>query len=136
MYRKFVVAAAAIGVAAILPVTSFAQNYQQLRQASIDIYNTCLTAEGDSASYAGCACLAGFIGGVLTEREYDIAARLVRIGSLVENGASEAMIAEEVNAFARAGYTADDADAVTMKLEQETARGNAICSPYENTTTS
>ena len=54
----------------------------------------------------------------------------------VEAGASDEIIAAEVASFSEAGYTADDADAVSVKLQQETARGNAVCSPFENSSTS
>ncbi len=131
MFRK---TAAAFGALAVMSMSTAApaQDYQALREASIALYNTCLTAAGAAATSAGCACTAGFLGGALSEREYDIAARLGTIGTLIEGGASDAEVTAEVAAFFAAGYTEADADIVTAKLDVHTARGNAICSPYEN----
>lgn len=108
------------------------QDAQALRDASVTLYNVCAFAAGDVATDAGCACTAGFIGGVLTEREYDIAARLGRLGMLTQSGASESEIQAERDAFYAAGYTDADVENVLSKLQYHTARGDAICSPYEN----
>ncbi|GJL93245.1 hypothetical protein [Hyphococcus sp.] len=107
-----------------------AQDTQALQAASIDIYNTCLFAAGDY-NEAGCACTAGFVGGAMSEREFDIAARLGRIGQLNMSGATQEAINAEVLAFLNAGYTQADADAVNAKMQSIAAKGDAICAPYE-----
>lgn len=124
----------AAALSALLAGPAFAQDAQALRDASIEIYNTCLFAAGDYND-AGCACTAGFVGGAMTEREYDIAARLGRIGRLNMSGATQDAINAEVMAFISAGYTEADADAVNSKMQSIAAKGDAICAPYEKTPT-
>jgi hypothetical protein len=126
--KIFAAAYAAILLALFAPAS--AQDTQSLRDASIEIYNTCLFAAGEYND-AGCACSAGFIGGAMTEREYDIAARLGKIGRMNMSGATQEAVNAEVLAFLSAGYSQADADAVSTKMQSIAAKGDAICAPYE-----
>lgn len=125
-----VMASAAICFA--LPASAQVQNQQTLRDSSVSLYNVCLYSAGELGTDAACACTAGFIGGVLTEREFDIAARLGRIAVLSETGASDAEIQAEVNNYFAAGYTEADADYVNAKISAAANRGDAICAPYSS----
>ena len=112
------------------PASAQTQDYQALYEASLELYATCLYANGEQSSDAGCACTTGYIGGVMSDREFDIAARVGRIGRLNEQNAPQSQIDAEVNAYFAAGYTEAEAVAMAAKLEALAARGDAICSPY------
>lgn len=123
-----VVASAAISLS--FPSFAGAQDAQALRDASVSLYQVCIVASGDAATNAGCACTAGFIGGALTEREYEVVARIGEIGVMSESGASEEEIQAAVDLFFADGYTLEEADAANAKLAIAAAKGDAICAPY------
>jgi len=125
---------AAFGVIMSAPVSAQnnfgSSNYQKLREASIEVYNSCLAVGGAEANSAICACVAGYLGGAMNDREYEIMGRLSKIGTLSAEGASEAEIQAEIQAFFAAGFTPAEADAVSAKMNSMTARGDMICAPY------
>jgi hypothetical protein len=95
-----------------------------------DMYLSCVQAasqQGLANPDGSCACAAGYLGGALSDRDFDIASRLTRMGAMVASGASQAEIEAEVAAFQAAGYTEADASRVTQIAQAHTARGNAIC---------
>ncbi len=130
-----IAAALAAGFGAVQFAPAAAQDYQALQRSSLDLYSTCLSAGGAEANSAICACIAGYFGGAMSDREYDIVARLGKIGTLIESGAAQPVINAELVAFFAAGYTQGDADAVSAKMEAVTARGDVICAPYANSAT-
>ena len=111
------------------PLSAQAQDSQALYEASLELYSICLygtSAEQTSA----CACTAGYVGGALNDREFDIAARVARIGRLTEQNAPQSQIDAEVSAYYAAGYTEAEAIATAAKLESIASRGDTICAPY------
>lgn len=122
----------AVLTVATLTASASAQDFQALRQASIDVYNTCaIASETSNAIDPTCACIAGYYGGALTDREFEIVGHLGRIGVLVESGASEDAVNAEIGNFFAAGFTQAEADAASAKMNAVTLRGATICSPYE-----
>jgi len=124
-----IIATALTAFAAIMSLPAQAQNYDALRSAAVTIYETCAFAS-DTTSEA-CACVAGYYGGLMTDRQFDIAARLARIGMIAEGGGSEAAVNTEVQAYLAAGYTVDEGSAVEALLIGDGLRGEVICGAFE-----
>jgi len=131
MNVKLLVAALAALAALIAAAPAGAQDYQMLRRASLDIYDTCIEGP-DGGNRESCACAAGFFGGALSEQEYDVAGRLARIGGMIARGATEDEINAEYQTFFNAGYTPADAQYVNSRVQSLIAKGNAVCAPYED----
>ena len=106
------------------------QNRMALQRAAVELYNTCMATDGSEGAEAACACVTGYMAGAMTDREFDIVARLGRIGTLIEEGQPENVVQAEIAAFFQAGYTQGEADAVSAKMSAMTARGDAVCAPF------
>ncbi|MEO1136155.1 MAG: hypothetical protein AAFW68_06035, partial [Pseudomonadota bacterium] len=113
-----------------------AQDYEALQRASVELYSACLETEDTGATESACACLAGYLGGSMSNRDFDIIGRLGKIGVMIENGASEAAVEAEVSAFFSSGYTQVDADNASATMNAVAAKGDIICAPFTNQATS
>ena len=128
--KKFAAVTAMIMLGSIS--SAFAQSSdQKIRDASITLYNVCQSAAPGDAS-TGCACLSGYFGGAMTNRQFEVAGRLSEIGAAAERGATSE-VNDLVAAFYAAGYTVEEADEVgAMMSEAFLNRAAAVCSPFDS----
>lgn len=87
--------------------------------------------EGLSDPRAACACLTGYMGGAMSDRDFEVASVLLRVGEMEESGASEIAIEAEIMAFFERGFTEDDVTRVAAMVDAISARGDALCGQFE-----
>src|SRR5690606_28186328 len=134
-FMRIVVLAAAVAAAfAAAPV--FAQNYAvgSVAATAQEIYTSCLEVGRDSGAADpsdACACLAGYLAGALSDRDYEVAGVLLKVGQLMNAGASQSQIEAEIVAFLQRGFTEDDVRRVGGAVEAIAARGQSVCGQFE-----
>ncbi len=129
-------AIAALAAAISVSTPAGAQNYalSSLPATARSVYQTCaqLTARAGGVDIrASCACITGYMGGALSERDFEVVAVLLRVGEMTDSGASEASIQAEIMAFFERGFTEQDVQRVAAMIDQITARGDAVCGQFE-----
>lgn len=109
-----------------------AQNNQfsAVAETARGVYASCrsLSArEGVADARAACACVTGYMGGMMSDRDFEVAAVLLKVGEMTESGASQAAIEAEIMAFFERGFTESDVQRVSSMVETAGARGDAVC---------
>jgi len=132
---KFPVGAAIIA-AAIATGSANAQTYASstLPATARSIYQSCTQVAGGSTGAdmrASCACITGYMGGAMSDRDFEVVAVLLRVGEMTESGAPEATIQAEIMAFFERGFTESDVQRVSAMIDAVTARGDAVCGQFE-----
>lgn len=127
-------AAFAAALAASAPAQ--AQNFQfsSVTATAQRIYASCVSMSGRSGvadPRASCACITGYMGASMNDRDFEVAGILLRVGEMTETGASEQAIEAEIVAFFERGFTEADINRVAATVEQISQRGDAICSQFE-----
>ncbi len=127
---------AALAAALATTASAYAQNYQlnSVAATARQVYASCLSMsrkEGVADPAAACACVTGYMGGSMSDRDFEVASVLLRVGEMTESGASQASIEAEIMAFFERGYTEDDVNRVAAQVEQISARGDAVCGQFE-----
>lgn len=98
------------------------------------IYASCLAVsqrEGAANPAAACACITGYMGASMNDRDFEVASTLLRVGEMSENGASQAAIEAEVLAFINRGFTQADIDRVSAAIQEMSERGDAVCGQFD-----
>jgi len=133
--HKALVAAFAAFFAASLPAGGQNYDLSSVSAAARQVFASCESLsrrEGVAVDVrAACACLTGYVGGIMTDRDFEVAAFLLRVGDMTETGASPASIEAEIMAFFERGYTEDDVQRVAAAVEAASARGDAVCAQFE-----
>lgn len=128
-------AAALLGLAIIGAPASAQYHSSSLATSATEMYRACHAFAKRQPTIAtpeqACACMAGYMGGALSDRDYDIASRLARVGLMIENGAPQEQVNAEVAAFYAAGYTTQDSERVSALMGQIADRGDAVCGPFQ-----
>ena len=122
---------AAAGVAA---APAHAQQFD-IARAGMQIYESCKAVS--SGQIAGdlrtsCACLVGYYGGILSDRDLALADILLRAGVMVERGASQDEITAEIGPDIQAGaYSEADINRVAAVVEQAGPRIDQVCAGFQ-----
>ena len=116
--------------------TAGAQGYStsSLPATARSIYQSCAQVAGGSSGAdvrASCACITGYMGGAMSDRDFEVVSILLRVGEMTELGASEAAIQAEIMAFFERGFTEADVQRVSAMVDQIGARGDAGCGQFE-----
>lgn len=132
--RTFLLAALVAALAASGPAG--AQNYQfsSVRETAQRVYASCLSMSGRSGvadPRVSCACITGYMGASMDDRDFEVAGILLRVGEMTETGASQQAIEAEIVAFFQRGYTEADIDRVAATVERIGTRGDTVCSQFE-----
>lgn len=132
--RIIAVAAIAAAVGIISPAN--AQNYfssSTVVQNARDVYAACarMSTGGGIDVRASCACITGYMGGAMNDRDFEVAAVLLKIGEMTETGAPQASIDAVIIDFLQRGFTEADVTRVAAMVEQMGARGDAVCGQFE-----
>lgn len=109
---------------ALSPVTTTARN----------VYLSCAQVSGRAGGpdvRASCACITGYMGGAMSDRDFEVVAVLLRVGEMTQSGAPEATIQAEIMAFFERGFTEGDVQRVAAMVDQIGARGDAVCGQFE-----
>ncbi len=133
---RIIAVAAVAAIACLCSAPAGAQNYQfsSVTTAARDVYSACVSLsrrEGLSEPRAACACFTGFMGGTMSDRDFEIASGLIKVGELTENGAPQTAIDQEVAAFLGRGFSEADINRVVSMIDEAGARGDAICGQFE-----
>lgn len=131
-------AAAAVG---LMSTPAFAQNFMPYQVTAIarEVYIACNEVgrrEGSLDPRAACACVTGYMAGAMSDRDFEVASVLLKVGEMTERGAAQSEIEAEILDFFQRGYTQDDVNRVAAQVRQIGARGDAVCSQFERETTS
>ncbi len=111
---------------------AFAQSSSvRLGETAREVYSSCLTVGKGADLSTACACLTGYLGGVLDDRDLEITAFLLRIGEMADRGVPEADIQSEVYDFFSKGFSEADVQRVAALVEQISARGDIVCGQFE-----
>lgn len=103
-------------------------------ESAREIYQSCSRISADSGMAdvrAACACITGYMGGAMNDRDYEVAAILLRIGEMSEAGASDSEIEQEVIALLQRGYSEADVQRVAALVDQIGARGDTVCGQFQ-----
>lgn len=127
---------AALGAVLLTTVTANAQTYSStsVTATARNIYQSCASVTGRAGAgdvRASCACITGYMGGAMSDRDFEVVAILLRVGEMTDTGASEAAIQAEIMAFFERGYTEDDVQRVAAMVDQMSTRGDAVCGQFE-----
>jgi hypothetical protein len=135
--RKVVVAACAAIVAASFPAAGQNYDLSSVSAAAIQVYASCESMSQRAGIAvdvrAACACLTGYVGGMMSDRDFEVAAFLLRVGEMTETGVPQAAIEAEIMAFFERGFTQADVQRVAAAVDAASARGDAICAQFEQT---
>ena len=122
---------AAIGVVA---APAQAQQYD-ITRAGLQIYRSCTSlGAGQIAGdlKTSCACLVGYYGGIMSDRDLALADILLRAGVLAQRGATQEQIVAEIGAdLENGGYTDVDINRVAAAVEQSAARIDLVCAGFQ-----
>lgn len=128
----------AAAIAAVLATTAIAhaQNNMppSLTATARNVYQSCarVTAGAGAGDVrASCACLTGYMGGAMSDRDFEVVAILLRVGEMTESGAAESAIQAEIMAFFERGFTEADVQRVAAMVNQISSRGDAVCGQFE-----
>jgi hypothetical protein len=127
-------AAATFASASLAPAGAQTYGNAAVTASARNIYAACAQMSQRSGMgdvRAACACITGYMGGTLSDRDYEVAAILLRVGQMTENGASQDAIDSEIIAFFQRGFTETDVNRVAAAVDQMSARGDAICGQFE-----
>lgn len=132
---RFLAMAAVAGVLTV-STTASAQNYaySSVSASARNIYAACARmtqTQGAADVRASCACITGYMGGAMNDRDFEVAAILLRVGEMTESGVPEATIQAEIMAFFERGFTEADVQRVAAMVDQMSTRGDAVCSQFE-----
>lgn len=127
---------AAASAALLWSSSASAQNYalSSVTESARMVYASCENMSrraGLADARAACACITGYMGASMTDRDFEIAGFLLRVGEMAETGAGDAAIGAEVMAFFERGFTEQDVERVAATVEQISGRGDAICGQFE-----
>jgi hypothetical protein len=123
----------ALSMSAVLS-TAQAQSVADMIDSSFAVYAGCLQSIEDeslSTPDRACACLTGYLGGKMSDREYVVLGYVMRVAVMQENGASELQINAVVQELIADGYTLQEVQSVASLIDQYSARGDAICAPFQ-----
>lgn len=131
-----IIVIAAVAAAFWSSAPAGAENFQMnsVTATARQVYNSCMSMSqrsGAATPAAACACVTGYMGASLDDRDFEVASVLLRVGQMTENGASQASIETEIMAFFERGYTEDDVNRVAASVQQISQRGDAVCSQFE-----
>lgn len=132
---RFLAFAAIAGALAVSSPAS-AQNYaySTVAASAQNIYASCARmsqSKGMADVRAACACITGYMGGAMSDRDFEVAAFLLRVGEMAESGGPEATIQAEIMAFFERGFTESDVQRVASMVDQMSTRGDAVCGQFE-----
>jgi len=132
-----IIAALAAGAALLASPPAGAQNYafSSIASSARQVYASCVSIsrqQGIADPRMACACVTGYMGGALSDRDYEVAAVLLRVGEMTENGASQQAIEAEIIAFFERGFTEADVQRVSSAFDQISARGDTVCKQFES----
>ena len=132
--RTIVGAAAAVALF-ITAAPAAAQNDQSgsITATAREVYNSCLSIsrkQGGGNGSEGCACVTGYMGGMMSDRDFEVASVLLRVGEMSEEGAAQSDIDAEVRAFIQRGFTEEDVRRVAAMVQAAGARGDAVCAQF------
>ena len=122
---------------AVVMATTGAANAQNYLPSSVtatarEVYQSCTRVTAGAGDVrASCACLTGYMGGAMTDRDFEVVAILLRVGEMTESGAAEAAIQAEIMAFFERGFTEADVQRVAAMVNQISSRGDAVCGQFE-----
>lgn len=129
--------AAATVIAVLIAATPSNAQYSggsTVVESAREIYQSCSRISAGSGMAdirAACACITGYMGGALNDRDYEVAAILLRIGEMSEAGAPDSAIEQEVIGLLQRGYSQADVQRVAALVEQIGARGDAVCGQFQ-----
>ena len=128
---------AAACAALSLTAPASAQNYQFNSVTSVarDVYSTCVEVSRKNGSLdaaEACACVTGYMAGAMSDRDYEVASVLLKIGDMAESGASQSEIQAEIIAFFERGFTEADVNRVAATIQAIGSRGDAVCAQFEH----
>lgn len=129
-------AMAAIASVLTVSATASAQNYaySSVTASARTIYASCAQMsqkQGMADVRAACACITGYMGGAMSDRDFEVASVLLRVGEMTENGTPQATIEAEIMAFFERGFTEADVNRVAAMVDQMSTRGDAVCGQFE-----
>jgi hypothetical protein len=134
MDKSFVTALAAISVA-LSSAAGQGYDLSSISAVARQVYTSCESIsqrEGVAIDIrAACACLTGYVGGTMSDRDFEVAAFLLRVGEMTETGVPQAAIEAEIMAFFERGFTEEDVQRVAAAVDAASARGDAICAQFE-----
>ncbi len=132
--RQFIFAAIAAFLAGLSPASAQNDLNSIVETSARSIYASCArmsAASGMNDVRAACACITGYMGGALNDRDYEVAATLLRVGEMAETGASQTAIEAEIMAFFERGFTEADVNRVAGLVQQMGVRGDVVCGQFE-----
>jgi hypothetical protein len=134
--RIFVAAAVAAAIAWSAPASAQSNQFSSVTAIAGQVYASCVSASRRAGLYdprLSCACVTGYMGASMNDRDYEVASVLLRVGEMAETGASQMAIEAEITEFFQRGFTEDDVKRVAATVQQIAARGDAVCSQFEST---
>ncbi|MFZ5618179.1 MAG: hypothetical protein ACOZAA_12765 [Pseudomonadota bacterium] len=131
-----IIATAAVAAFCFFSAPAGAQNYQfsSVTASARQVYASCFTMSkrgGLTDPRASCACITGYMGASMSDRDFEVAGILLRVGEMTETGAAQAAIEAEITAFFERGFTEEDIQRVASTVEQISQRGDSICGQFE-----
>lgn len=132
--RMFVAAAIAAALLSSAPASAQYNQLSSVTATASQVFSTCVSMSrrgGVSDPRTSCACITGYMGASMNDRDYEVANVLLRVGEMSETGASQSAIEAEITAFFQRGFTEDDVNRVAATVQQIAARGDAVCSQFE-----
>jgi hypothetical protein len=127
-------AALAAALAAPAPATAQTFQFSSVAATAQRVYASCLSVSGRSGvadPRASCACITGYMGASMNDRDFEVAGILLRVGEMTDSGASQQAIEAEIMAFFERGFTEADIARVASTVEQISQRGDAVCGQLE-----
>lgn len=114
---------------------SSATDYMALVDASYSVHAGCVVASREETpnfdATEACACFTGFLGGKLTQRQFDILGYIMDAAVAESSGASDAEIQSIVMEMKSKGYSLEELQEVLSVLDQVTKYGDAVCAPFQ-----
>lgn len=131
-----IVLTAAFAAAFLCSAPAGAENYQlsSVSDTARQVYASCMSMTGKKGAAnpaVSCACITGYMGASMNDRDFEVASVLLRVGEMTENGTSQATIEAEIMAFFERGFTEDDVNRVAATVDQISTRGDAVCGQFE-----
>jgi len=131
---RFVMLSAVI-LTSLIATPSFAQNYQYsaVTSAAREIYDSCTEVSDDSGisdPRAACACVAGYLAGVLSDRDYEAMGLIIKIGAMDATGAPQSEIDAQLEEYFARGFQPADVDRLLNTFEAVKTRGGAVCDQF------
>ena len=125
----------AVILATLIAPPAFAQNYQYgaVTSAAREIFDSCTDVSGESGfsdPSGACACVTGYLAGVLSDRDYEAMGLIMKIGALGSRNAPQSEIDVVLEEYFSRGFQSADVERLLNMFEDVKTRGGAVCDQF------